>query len=91
MLKSGNGLPHVCAANLLRTVRGTVPYELFKGIAIDVIDKPIGVGYAAEVAAQETIRHYEPRIQSDEARLIVRDPELGGTALRLTIKQTSRG
>lgn len=90
MLKSGNGLPHVCATNLLRTARGTVPYELYKGIAIDVIDVPFSQLYTAQVEAQETLRYYEPRITSEEARTIATDPLMGGTELQVTINQTRR-
>lgn len=90
MLSSGNGLPHVCATNLLRTAKGTVPYELGKGIAIDVIDTPVSQLYAAQVEAQETLRFYEPRITSEEARAIVTDPLTGGAELRVTINQARR-
>ena len=32
MRANGNGAPNVCASNLLRLIRGEVPYERIKGL-----------------------------------------------------------
>ena len=41
MRANGNGAPNVCASNLLRLIRGEVPYERIKGLDPRMIDKPI--------------------------------------------------
>lgn len=40
MRASGNGSPEVCAANLLRIVRGEVAYDRVRGVDGTLIDKP---------------------------------------------------
>ena len=40
MKASGNGTPQTCVQNLLKTIRGEVPYERIKGIDRTLIDKP---------------------------------------------------
>ena len=40
MRKSGNGLPEICAANLLRIVRGEVPYDRVRGRDGALVDQP---------------------------------------------------
>ena len=40
MKASGNGAPEICVQNLLKTIRGDVPYERIKGIDRTLIDKP---------------------------------------------------
>ena len=40
MKASGNGAPEICVQNLLKTIRGEVPYERIKGIDRTLIDKP---------------------------------------------------
>ena len=62
MKASGNGDANVCAANLLRTFRGEVPYERVKGLDPRLIDRPT---MEAEIAIQQDatwlIETYEPR------------------------------
>ena len=63
MKSSGNGNPATCVGNLLRLVRGEVPYERIKGIDPKLIDKPSST--AAEdlrADAQWLIENYEPRV-----------------------------
>ena len=39
MKASGNGTPETCVQNLLKTIRGEVPYERLKGIDRTLIDR----------------------------------------------------
>lgn len=64
MKSSGNGDPATCVGNLLRLVRGEVPYERLKGMDATLIDKPSTT--AAEdmrADAQWLIENYEPRVR----------------------------
>ena len=47
MRAQGNGLPQVCAANLLRTVRGEVAYDRLRGRDGALIDQPNATDAAA--------------------------------------------
>jgi phage baseplate assembly protein W len=63
MKATGNGNPGVCANNLLKTIRGEVPYERVKGLDPRLIDRPSG-DVAAEIQqdAEWLLETYEPRI-----------------------------
>lgn len=63
MLARGNGDPLVCATNLIRTIRGEVPYERVKGISREIIDKPASRGRPEFMSnVQWLIETYEPRL-----------------------------
>ena len=63
MLSKGNGNAEVTAQNLVKTVRGEIPFDRIRGIDISFTDRP-----AAEVKTDiindviETIEDYEPRV-----------------------------
>ena len=63
MRASGNGSPEVCAANLLRIVRGEVAYDRVRGVDGTLIDKPNATEWVLET--------FEPRVESDS---IASDP-----------------
>ena len=66
MIGKGNGRPEQCAANLLMTVRGEVPYERLKGLDAALIDKPSStVSPAARADAEWALGTYEPRVAID--------------------------
>jgi len=67
MLAKGNSDREVCAFNLLRTVRGEVPYARLKGLNGAIIDNPASLS-SGELAADAewVLRIYEPRIQPGE-------------------------
>ena len=79
MRAQGNGLPQVCAANLLRTVRGEVAYDRLRGRDGALIDQP----NATDAAAAD-----EPRVNAEE---IVTDPSgvLSGE-FNMTVNITER-
>lgn len=69
MLAHGNAAPPVCVLNLLRTVRGEVPYSRTKGIDRALIDMPSTEGWRLSADAEWVVRSYEPR--ADLSRLDV--------------------
>ena len=71
MKASGNGAPEICVQNLLKTIRGAVPYERIKGIDRTLIDKP-----------SET----EPRVQLSDSDLKALTAQTGDFELRASIE-----
>ena len=64
MKAHGNGAPEICAHNLLRIVRGEVPFDRVRGLDGALIDQP----NAAEDAladAEWVLETYEPRVEAD--------------------------
>ena len=70
MKASGNGDPAQCVGNLLRLIRGEVPYERLKGLDPSLIDQP-SASAAQELTAdaQWLIENYEPRISLESIDL----------------------
>ena len=70
MLKSGNGDPRQCAENLLRIVRGEVPYDRVRGIDGSIVDMPEDdARIELEQDAKWNIENYEPRIAVEETEI----------------------
>lgn len=64
MKSIGNSQPNECANNLLRMVRGEVPFERIKGLDRRLVDKPLPSASAElEEDAAWLIGTYEPRVQ----------------------------
>lgn len=64
MKASGNGDPAQCVGNLLRLIRGEVPYERLKGLNPALIDQPSSNAAQELMAdAEWLIENYEPRVQ----------------------------
>ena len=61
MRASGNGSPEVCAANLLRIVRGEVAYDRVRGVDGTLIDKPNATDEAV-ADAEWVLETFEPRV-----------------------------
>lgn len=63
MKAKGNGDPAQCVGNLLRIIRGEVPFERLKGLDPRLIDRPSSIA-AEELAADAEwlIENYEPRV-----------------------------
>lgn len=64
MRANGNGRPEVCASNLLRIVRGEVPYDRVRGRNGAIVDKPNATDEAI-ADAEWVLETYEPRVQAD--------------------------
>ncbi|SCJ81158.1 Uncharacterised protein [uncultured Flavonifractor sp.] len=74
MRASGNGSPDVCAANLLLTFRGDVPYERVKGLDPRLMDKPITVAEPEiKQDAEWLLETYEPRVTVNGISLDAKD------------------
>lgn len=61
MKAHGNGAPETCAVNLLRIVRGEVPYDRVRGVDGKLVDQPNATADAQE-DAQWVLETYEPRV-----------------------------
>ena len=86
MKASGNGAPEICVQNLLKTIRGEVPYERIKGIDRTLIDKPsqtAGSDLTADV--EFVVETYEPRVTLSSTELAALAAETGNFELRASI------
>ena len=62
MKAHGNGRPETCASNLLRIVRGEVPYDRVRGRDGALVDQP-NVTDEAVADAEWLLENYEPRVE----------------------------
>lgn len=90
MKASGNGTPQVCVQNLLKTVRGEVPYERIKGIDRTLIDKPSETA-AADLAAdvEFVVETYEPRVNLSTVELEALAANMGDFEIRASVDNTT--
>ena len=83
MKAKGNGEPATCVGNLLRLVRGEVPYERMKGLDPRLIDRPSSIAAPELVAdAEWLIEQYEPRADLKNINLESALAEVGHFAIR---------
>lgn len=61
MKAHGNGRPETCASNLLRIVRGEIPYDRVRGRDGALVDQP-NVTDEAIADAEWLLENYEPRV-----------------------------
>lgn len=76
MKAHGNGSPETCAQNLLRLVRGEVPYDRVKGRDAALVDKPNATEEAI-ADAEWLLETYEPRVSVESAETSVETPLTG--------------
>ena len=70
MKASGNGDPAQCVGNLLRLIRGEVPFERLKGLDPRLIDSPSSTAGPELLAdAEWLIENYEPRVNLESIDL----------------------
>ncbi len=69
MKAHGNGKPETCASNLLRIVRGEVPYDRVRGRDGALIDQPN--------ATDEAVADAEWVLETFEPRVTVKDIQIG--------------
>ena len=70
MKAKGNGDPAQCVGNLLRLIRGEVPYERMKGLDPRLIDRPSAISSQELMAdAEWLIENYEPRVSLESIDL----------------------
>lgn len=79
MRANGNGAPELCANNLLRMMRGEVPFERVKGLDPRLVDKAMTDAQTEiEADAEWVIGTYEPRVQFDGISISQADAKSGG-------------
>ena len=61
MKAHGNGTPETCASNLLRIVRGEIPYDRVRGRDGALVDQPNAEDEAI-ADAEWVLETYEPRV-----------------------------
>lgn len=88
MRATGNGNPAICTENLLKIVRGEVPFERLKGMDPRIIDRPI-IEAEAELQqnAQWLISTYEPRVTINRIQIAQSDGLDGGFAITAQVKR----
>lgn len=64
MKAHGNGNPETCASNLLRIVRGEVPYDRVRGRDGVLVDQPNATDEAV-ADAEWVLETYEPRVNAE--------------------------
>ena len=87
MLAKGNSNPEICVQNLLKTVRGEVPYERIKGIDRTIFDassKDAANDLTAD--AEFVIKTYEPRVNVDDIEIEAVDGAKGGFKITAKVK-----
>ena len=62
MKAHGNGTPETCASNLLRIVRGEVPFDRVRGRDGSLIDRA-NATKKAEADTRWLLNTYEPRVE----------------------------
>lgn len=67
MKAHGNGNLETCAFNLLRIVRGEIPYDRVRGRDGALIDQPNATDEAM-ADAEWVLRTYEPRVDVEEIK-----------------------
>lgn len=86
MKANGNGKSEICVQNLLRTIRGEVPYERTKGIDRTLIDRPSGTVKPELIADVEfVVETYEPRVSLDSVDYRAVAAEIGGFQIGVNI------
>ena len=85
MKASGNGTPETCASNLLKIVRGEVPYDRVRGRDGALIDQPNAEdGIMAD--AEWLLGEYEPRVEITDISVDT-DSAAGDLELNVNIKR----
>lgn len=85
MKAKGNGDPQMCVSNLLRLIRGEVPYERLKGLDPKLIDKPsTRAGADLKADAQWLIENYEPRVKLSSIELEAAVAKVGAFNINAT-------
>ena len=90
MKAHGNGTPETCAFNLLRIVRGEIPYDRVRGRDGTLIDRP-NAADEATADAEWVLRTYEPRVDVED---ITTNPEtalFGDFSTLVSVKRKEDG
>ena len=86
MKASGNGTPETCASNLLRIVRGEVPFDRVRGVDPTFIDQP-NASEEALADAEWVLEQYEPRVEVETSEIDQEAATTGDFSALLNIKR----
>lgn len=86
MKAHGNGNPETCASNLLRIVRGEVPYDRVRGRNSALADQP-NASDDAIADAEWLIGTYEPRVTAESVEVIAEAAVTGDISTLVNIKR----
>ena len=86
MKAHGNGTPETCASNLLRIVRGEVPYDRVRGRDGALIDQPNATDEAI-ADAEWLLETYEPRVAVESVEAIAAAAITGDFSTLVNIKR----
>ena len=85
MKAHGNGTPETCASNLLRIVRGEVPFDRVRGRDGALIDQPNATDEAI-ADAEWLLKTYEPRVTTENVETIADEAINGDFSTAVKIK-----
>jgi phage baseplate assembly protein W len=87
MLRSGNGDPRQCAANLIKITQGECSYERIKGLDPDITDSVSVTATVEAVAEVEwVINTFEPRAEVERVDIEVVSEKKGDFVIIPQIK-----
>lgn len=86
MKANGNGSPETCASNLMRIVRGEVPFDRVKGRDGALIDKPNATDEAI-ADAEWVLETYEPRVTAESVEAIAEAAITGDFSISAKIER----
>ena len=88
MRAKGNGTPAACSDNLLKIVRGEVPFERVKGLNPRTFDRPL-IDAEAELQqdAEWLISTYEPRVSVERILVEQSSGSVGNFAVTAEVKE----
>ena len=86
MKAHGNGTPETCASNLLRIVRGEVPYDRVRGRDGTLIDKANATDEAT-ADAEWLLETFEPRVTVESVKTVAEAPLAGEFATLVNFKR----
>lgn len=90
MKATGNGTPQICVQNLLKTIRGEVPYERIKGIDRKLIDQPSEIaGPELKADVEFVLETYEPRVDLGDVDLKALAANVGDYQMSVNIDNTN--
>lgn len=86
MKASGNGAPETCSSNLLRIVRGEIPYDRVRGRDGSLIDQP-NAADEARADAEWLLSKFEPRVEIEDISANTDGAMDGDFGLAVSIKR----
>lgn len=86
MKAHGNGRPETCASNLLRIVRGEIPFDRVRGRDSTLVDRPNATDEAT-ADAEWVLQTYEPRVDVESIKT---NPEAANSGEFITLATIKR-